>query len=104
MIMQALDSYCQEVYYICSTLKDPQTPTHLTKTIKQDYIKMMLIGSVLGVASRFITYQRHYLLKNYVTSCIWGSLFGLAYSPFFLSPKIDKHKLSVHLEHSMRND
>ena len=95
--MQAIDSYCQEVYYICTTITDPRTPAHLSTTIKLDFLKMMAIGSVLGVTSRFITYHRHYLLKNYVASCMWGSLLGMTYSPFFLSPKIDRHRLSMQL-------
>lgn len=95
--MQKIDKYCSEVYYISTTIADPQTPKSLIDTLRRDLIKMMVIGSVLAVASRYCIQKRYYLFKNYLGSVFWGSLFGVAYSPFFLGPKIDSYKLTSYL-------
>ena len=95
--MESIDRYGGEVYYIWSTVTDPSIPSHLVSTLKTDLLKMMCVGTVLGVMTRFVVYKRHYMLKHYLKSSFYGSLFGLSYSPFFLSPKIDKYKLQQYL-------
>jgi hypothetical protein len=96
--MQFIDSYCGEVYYIVRTLADSRSPAQLKSTLRTDLLKTMAIGSVSLALGRFTIYKRHYLLKNYVNSLLLGSMLGAAYSPIFLVPKIDKHRLGLLLE------
>ncbi len=49
------------------------------------------------IVGRFMMYWRYFLLKNYISAGLFGSLFGLAYSPFYLAPKIDKYRLNLML-------
>ena len=98
ILMLAIDNYFGEVYYIFSTMNNPLTPPTLKSTLSRDLTKMMLIGSTLAIISRFIVHKRHYLLKDYLKISALGSLFGMAYSPIFLSAKIDEHRLSEYLK------
>lgn len=50
----------------------------------------MLIGSILAISLRFCMYKRFYLMKDYARSVVYGSLFGLSYSPYFLGKKVDE--------------
>lgn len=50
------------------------------------------------IGGRYMLFKRYYLLKNYVNSVLLGSLFGVCYSPFFLSAKIDQYRLTLMLE------
>lgn len=92
ILMQNIDDYFKEVYYITTTLKDQNTSAKLRQTLKKDLIKCMMIGSVFTVAMRFCNRYRFYLFKDYVKASLLGSAFGMTYSPIYLSKKIDTQK------------
>jgi hypothetical protein len=88
--MEYIDSYLREVFHICKAYNDPAISQTLKQSIKTDPIKAMFIGSILAISFRFCMYKRFYLLKDYVRSVMYGSLFGLSYSPYFLGKKVDE--------------
>ena len=96
--MEYIDKYFEEVYHIGRALINPDFPSALKSTLITDLVKCMGIGSMVMVIGRFTVYKRHYLFKNYVNSVMVGWLFGALYSPYFLSQKIDKHRLYVLLD------
>jgi len=92
ILMQSIDDYFKEIYYIATTAKDQNTPSTLRQTLKKDLVKCMMIGSVFTVMLRFCNQYRFYLFKDYVKASLFGSVFGMAYSPIYLSKKIDTQK------------
>lgn len=96
--MESIDKYFGEIYYIGSTLSDEKVPTELKRALRTDLAKCMVIGSTFLAAIRYMLSRRFYLFKNYVNSVLLGSVFGVCYSPLFLGPKIDQHRLNLLLE------
>jgi hypothetical protein len=90
--MESIDNYFREVYYIVTTMNNSSTPLALRKTLKRDLLKTMLIGATFMVFCRFGNHLRYYIFKDYAKAACWGSIFGLAYSPFYLGKKIDVQK------------
>lgn len=90
--MEYVDKYLREVYYIASTVNDENIPLQLRQTLKRDFGKCMLIGSVFMASLRFGNQHNYYIFKDYLKAAITGSAFGMAYSPFYLAPKIDAQK------------
>jgi hypothetical protein len=62
-----------------------------------------MIGAGVMVVARFVVYKRHYLLKDYIRSGLYGMTFGALYSPFFLSKKTDNFKLALHLQQTKKS-
>lgn len=90
IMMQYIDAYFGSVYNVMNAYKNPAFSEELHKSIKRDIVKCMTIGAFLAIYARYCLWKRFYLFKNYVNSAISGSLFGIIYSPYFLSKKIDQ--------------
>jgi len=90
--MDSIDTYFREVYYIVTTISDPETPLALKNTLKRDLLKTMVIGSSVMVFLRYGNHLRYYIFKDYVKAGLFGFGLGLAYSPYYLGKKIDSHK------------
>lgn len=88
--MEYIDSYFASIFNIVTAYHNPKLSDSLRETIRTDLKKTMIIGGVLAIGARYCIWKRFYLMKNYVSSAMWGSLFGLAYSPYFLSQKVDQ--------------
>jgi hypothetical protein len=88
--MDYIDKYFEEVHYIVRALQNPKCSHELKTTIKVNIFKTMLIGASLSMIVRYSIHHKYYRFKNYVNSLLFGSLFGILYSPYFLVPKIDK--------------
>ena len=88
--MEYIEKYFSSIFYLCKTYTNPNHSATLKSTIRTDLTKTMMIGAMLLITFRFCISTRYYLLKDYVKSGAWGCLFGMAYSPYFLSLKIDE--------------
>jgi hypothetical protein len=88
--MEYIDKYFGSAFYVCDTYYSPNISSSLKSTLRTDLVKTMMIGATLSIALRFSISVRFYLFKDYLKSAACGSLFGVAYSPYFLSRKIDQ--------------
>ena len=87
--MQYIEKYISDIVYIERAYHDPALPSSLKDAILTDLKKTMAIGATLAVTIRFSAFTKFYLLKKYVSSAVFGSIFGVAYAPYFLVRKID---------------
>lgn len=91
--MQYIDAYFASIFHIVNAYRNPDLSDELRSTIRTDIKKTMAIGAILAVGARFCIWKRFYLFKDYVKSATGGAIFGLAYSPYFLSKKVDQERL-----------
>jgi hypothetical protein len=88
--MEYIDKYFASIFYVANAYQNPKISDELRSSIQTDLKKTMIIGATLSICIRFCIWKRYYLLKNYIHSSLYGSIFGLAYSPYFLSKKVDE--------------
>ena len=69
-------------------------PAYNKCQLGQELGKMMIIGSGVFMTLRYCTHRRYYLLKDYVKSALYGGMFGVLYSPYFLHKKVLNYELN----------
>lgn len=85
--MAFIDSYLANVYWVCKYYKSDEAPSKCKQVIRTDILKCMMIGSCCNSLLLFTKGRTHYL--KYLRWICYGSIFGLGYSFYFTSQKVD---------------